>query len=131
MADTKLDIEFQTGRREYWAVRFAPGETVAGTVHVLTDQSVKCRHLHVRLGWHTEGRGGRDAKTVAEVDLYQGQIEPNMPLSRPFQLELPESPWSYAGHYVSILWDVTAQIDVPWARDVTASVPIVLAPAPR
>ena len=48
-----------------------------------------------------------------------------------FHLVVPDQPWSYAGHYVSIVWALEAMIDLPWSRDLRERMPVVIAPAWR
>jgi hypothetical protein len=128
MADADISItlrdEFAAGASGH----YEPHQVLQSSVVVRVDRSLNCRHVFARLVWHTEGRGDRDRGEVAEVDLYQGEIRPNAPLRQDFHFRLPESPWSYAGHYISIIWDVEVSLDVPLSRDPRANKRIILAP---
>lgn len=115
------------GGKEVTGVRhYQPGDVIQGSVSVTPESKLKCDHLYLRAVWHTEGRGDRDKGIAAEADLYQGEIAGGVPFHKTFHLNLPMEPWSYAGHYVNIVWEIEATIDVSWARDPKASVPIIL-----
>jgi hypothetical protein len=81
-----------------------------------------------RLEWHTEGRGDRDRDRVAEIGLAGAELTANSTVIRDFTLSVPNDPWSYAGHYVNIIWEVIVVADIPLARDVIRKEPIVVAP---
>jgi hypothetical protein len=55
---------------------------------------------------------------------------PGVAVTRPFRCKLPDSPWSYAGKIVSIVWEVTVQLDIPWAKDIKAVRRFTLRPEP-
>src|SRR3712207_5153293 len=97
--------------------RYVPGGTVRGSIRVTADADVSCKHLWARLQWHTEGRGDRDEGGVAEQDLFQGKLPARVPTSYDFAFTLPHEPWSYAGHLVSVVWEIAVSLDVPWGVD--------------
>jgi hypothetical protein len=103
---------------EYAAYRVL-GEPLSGKVRIAADEPATCRAVTVSLGWHTEGRGDRDEQTVWETRLHEGEI-PAGEMEFPFRAELPRGPMSYAGHYVNVLWEVAARIDLAWKRDPAA-----------
>jgi hypothetical protein len=117
MANVDIEVTLQNGTEQFGARQFRPGDVVQGSVTLYPDDDVKCDHLYVRLGWHTEGRGTRYREQANELDIYQGQLRNGMPQAFEFSFTLPEEPWSYEGHYVSVVWAVTVQVDVPWAKD--------------
>ena len=124
-ADISMTIQHDDGAGY---TTFAPGQQLRGTVMVVPDSDVNCEHLYVHLGWHTEGRGTRFTQKVETRDLYQGTLNAGRPYTREFDFVLPASPWSYDGHYISIVWEVTAQLDVRWAKDPQYSERIELRP---
>ncbi len=128
MAKADIRILFRGGEQEGELMRFEPGSYLEGSVEVIPENEVRCNHLYVRLQWHTEGRGDRDDATAAEQDLFQGTLKTGMPNSYDFRLPLPLQPWSYAGHYVNIIWAVAVDVDVPWAINPRYSQPFILAP---
>jgi hypothetical protein len=118
--------EFQGGG---WQ-RFEPGSLIEGTVQIVTDSDVRANHVWLRVQWHTEGRGDRDQGKAGEMDLFQGVLTAQTPLTQSFHFTLPHEPWSYAGRYINIIWEVTAEIDIPMAPDLRGSMPFILAPSP-
>ncbi len=107
---------------------FAPGSTLAGSVQIVTDSDVRANHVWVRLQWHTEGRGDTDQGRAAELDVFQGVLTARTPYTYGFNFALPREPWSYAGHYINIIWEVVAEIDVPMAPDLRHRQVFILAP---
>ena len=51
-----------------------------------------------------------------------------VPLMRDFSFTAPQAPWSYAGHHISIIWEVTVTVDIPWSPDAAWSERIILRP---
>jgi hypothetical protein len=130
MASAEVRVSLKGGVREGGMQRFQPGETVEGSVEVVADGNVKCNHLYVRLQWHTEGRGTQDTGKVSEMDVFQGSLSGGMPSAFPFYFVLPLEPWSYAGYYVSIVWEIHVELDVPWSRNPRHSHPFAMSPRP-
>ncbi len=125
---TTIDITIKNGEPAGMTKRFSPEETISGTLLVVPEKDLKCRHLYVRARWHTEGRGDRDSGVGAEVDLFQGTLKAGMPAEYPFELSLPREPWSYAGHYINIVWELEAVIDLRLTKDPRATIEFVMAP---
>ena len=111
--------------------RYAPGDSVSGTAEVVPDREGRCNGVVARLAWRTTGRGFVERGTAGDELLYSGPLAQGAPLLRDFSLTLPEAPWSYAGHYVSVVWEVTVTVDVPWSPDLTWSQQIVVRPASK
>lgn len=130
MAGATIEVSLSGGETTGTLTRYRPGETIRGEVLVIPDGDLRCNHLRARLKWHTEGRGDRDQETVAEADLFQGTLPAGMPRQYPFAFELPRQPWSYAGKYINIIWQIEVVIDVPMAKDPTHRQPFILAPDP-
>ena len=107
-----------------------PGDTLQGTVVIIPDKELDCKHLFIRLLWHTEGRGTRYSQNVDELDVYQGKLQQGFPTSFEFSFVLPYEPWSYEGHYVSVVWKVQAQIDLSLSRDPQGEKAFILRPLP-
>jgi len=125
---TSFEVRLIGGQPEGDLLRYAPGEEVAGTATIVTDSDLTGHHVYVRLHWHTEGRGDRDELNVLEDNVFQGTLKPGTPITHDFRFALPGSPWSFAGHYVSIVWAIQISIDVPMARDPVYYQPFVMAP---
>lgn len=131
MARVDITITLQEGHKSGGVMTFAPGELLRGTVTLYPDSDVNCRKAEVHLGWHTEGRGTMFAQKVAAQELFKGNLQAGRPVSYPFEFTLPQEPWSYDGHYINIVWDVTVLVDVPWAKDLQQKQLFVLRPSPQ
>ena len=118
MAAVKLEIELDPGPWDdpEWADYRAVEGTVSGRLTAITDEPITCRRLVVSVGWHTEGRGDKDQEAVGEETVFEGELRPDQP-SFPFSFPLPAGPVSYAGHYINIVWQVSANLDLAWKRD--------------
>ena len=127
-ADVEVRLILQGGETDGGVRCYEPGSTVRGMVQLVTGQDVKCDRVFVAIGWHTEGRGDRDAATVDQVDVARGPLKTNMSSTHSFVLTLPGQPWSYAGHYINIVWEVTATMAIPFTRDIKRTEPIVVVP---
>lgn len=129
MAKIDFNLALQGGEEEFDYRRFEAGSDLKGTVTLFPNEDVDCKHLYLRLLWHTEGRGSRYTATIEEHDLFQGKLQNGMPRSYDFHFVLPNDPWSFAGHYVSIVWKVQVQVDVAWASDPKDEIGFVLRPS--
>lgn len=109
--------------------RFNPGEHVSGHVTITPDKNIKARAVYIMARWHTEGRGDRDSGEVSQTLLAEGMLNRDMPLYYEFNLLLPIEPWSYAGHYINILWDLVVKIDIRLASDIEAAQRFILFPS--
>ena len=129
MAKADIEVLFHAVAQEYGMPRVEPGGTLSGTVRVTPDGDVRCNHLWVKLEWHTEGRGDRDRAEAKAIDIYQGTLTEGTTGEYPFAFDLPLEPWSYAGHYIHIVWNVLVDVDVPWSVNPRQAAPFILAPA--
>jgi hypothetical protein len=110
-------------------MRFEPGNTIQCSVNLTPQENIKCNKVVARVMWHTEGRGDRDEGVAVEIPIApQGTLEANRLIQQQFNVVLPKQPWSYAGYYVNIVWELKVSIDIPFASDINASQPFVLAP---
>ena len=128
MARAAIEIILHGGEAEEGLRRYLTGQELTCIVCVTPDDDVRCNHLLVRLQWHTEGRGDRDETIVSTADLYQGTLGGGVPGDYSFRFPLPREPWSYAGHYINIVWAIDVDIDVPWSRNPRHQQHFILAP---
>lgn len=128
MSKVDIDIQISGGESTYAAPLFRPGETVSGTVTLFPNEKISFRSIVIQLKWHTEGRGTRFEDIVEEVNVFEGELEQSMPASHEFRFVMPDQPWSYEGHYVSVVWGVSVKIDIPRAKDIHATANIILEP---
>jgi len=109
-----LQLQIQDGR-----TAFSPGETIAGTVSWQVAETPKSAALS--LIWTTRGKGTRDLEIVQAIPF----SDPRARDSRPFKITLPESPYSFSGQLISLIWTLELNLD---PGDECASVEIVIAP---
>jgi hypothetical protein len=128
MANANFQITFRGGELTGNLVRFEPGSRLEALVNVMPLENIRSKQVLARVGWHTEGRGDTNTQTVGELKLAQGALTANTPLSQAFSFDLPREPWSYAGHYVTIVWDVRVIVDITLGSDLQAVQPFILAP---
>jgi hypothetical protein len=128
MTQESFQITLTGGEPTLGGPRYAPGERLTGQISLFPEEDVRCRRVFVLLQWRTEGRGTPFSQTVSEITLREGDLIALNPLSFPFSFDLPEQPWSYEGHYIKIVWEVIANVDIPWGRDWVQTVPIVVEP---
>ncbi|MBM4425098.1 MAG: hypothetical protein FJ030_17250 [Chloroflexi bacterium] len=128
MATADIQISVSGGDSVGGMMRFDPGGTLQGAVQVTPRDNINCKAVTVRLGWHTEGRGDRASGNAVEIPIAQGNLSANTPIYHQFSVILPREPWSYAGHYINIIWEVKVTIDIPLAPDINAAQLFVLAP---
>jgi hypothetical protein len=126
MADVDIELALQGGEVENGGRRYEPSSPVHGSARLTPHGTVECRRVVARLEWHTEGSGDRDRECVDEVELVKVSL--SEPLVRRFTLTVPQQPWSYAGHYINIIWQVRVIVDIPFAPDISSEEPIVVAP---
>jgi len=131
MARADISITLRDQPEGEGPLNFHPGAVVQGYVEILPHEDLQCRHVFARLRWQTEGRGDRDEGVGIEQDLFQGKLQSGLSRTFSFHLVVPDQPWSYAGHYVSIVWALEVMIDLPWSRDLRERMPVVIAPAWR
>ena len=122
MAKPVLNIELDPGpwKDPKWADHRATGGRFSGRVIMSSDEAVTCRKLFVRVGWITEGRGDTNTEHCFETTLFEGQVPLNE-TSYEFSCVLPLGPMSYSGHYINIMWQVHAQLDLSWRVDPKAT----------
>ncbi|MCW3059200.1 MAG: hypothetical protein JWQ02_1021 [Capsulimonas sp.] len=126
MAFAKIEMTFDEGQSFSPPPMFRAGQVVRGLVTVTPNADVECRHLWVTLQWRTEGRGERETGVAQKEDIFQGRLTHGTPVQIPFQFTLPQSPWSYSGKYVSIVWEVAVDVDVPWKVNPRGALPFIL-----
>ena len=108
---------------------FHPKNALEGIVEIHPTHDIKCRAVEIKIGWHTEGRGTR-AEGYPYIDRRDDITELSMmqPFIEQFSFVIPSEPWSFSGHYVSIVWSVEVKVDIAMGRDLTHSEPFVMQP---
>lgn len=81
-------------------ISFLPQEKVEGHINWQVDQAPQS--VILRLFWHTTGRGTTDVQIVDEMVLQDEECGG----SAAFTLQLPESPYSFSGQLISLIWSL-------------------------
>ena len=93
---------------------FHPGNILEGVVKVMPDVEIpNVRKFEVKVGWTTQGKGNVEQKTIhswVQDDIVS--IKANVPILQDFAVTLPDSPLSFKGHYIHIIWSVDVHIEV-------------------
>lgn len=123
-----IQLTLCDGQDEGGLMRYEPEQTMRGTIQLTPDSGdLNCKHIFVRLQWHTEGRGDRDEQCIAQLDVFQGTLQARIPTTYNFTFMLPRQPWSYVGHYINIVWEIEVEVDVAWSINPRRSQPFVMA----
>jgi hypothetical protein len=114
---SELSLRLEEGRRA-----FAPGDRVRGTATWSLRRQPTL--VEVRLYWKTVGKGTTDLQVVdvarAEAAIPSGE--------RRFEFRLPETPYSFSGRLVSVVWAVELVVE---PTDQSCREEIVVAPGGR
>jgi hypothetical protein len=95
MSQDQLAVFLPPGR-----TAFHPGERIDVTVLWALEQAPA--QIEVRLFWQTRGKGTQDL----EVALREWIMGPAVAGEQVVSLTLPQSPWSFSGKLVSLIWGV-------------------------
>jgi hypothetical protein len=98
---------------------FLPGEEMAGEVSWHADAAPRSAEL--RLFWHTQGKGTRDVEVIETISFES----PARQDRRDFRFTLPESPYSFSGKLVSLIW----ALELVLSTDETERLEIVISPS--
>jgi hypothetical protein len=90
---SELEIKTHEDRTD-----FLPGEELAGEVSWQTDSAPG--PVELRLFWHTEGKGTRDVEVIECISFNV----PGRQDRRDFRFQLPDSPYSFSGKLISVVW---------------------------
>ncbi len=130
MDKVTFNITLQEGVTEGDFMRYEPGSPISGLVQVIPNEDIlKARRTSVRLRWRTAGRGDLNSKSLGEIEISRGSLVKGRPIEKEFQFQLPNDPWSYSGHYISIVWDILVYVDVPLSVDPKHTQPFIMRPA--
>lgn len=92
-----MEIHIRDGQKG-----FRPGETLAGEISWLLD--LRPESVELRLFWFTRGRGTEDVELVQTIPF----DNPGQEDQRSFQVRLPESPYSFSGKLITLVWALEA-----------------------
>jgi hypothetical protein len=98
MATAAFQFNWRGGEPLGGLTRFDPAGRLEGVAQILPKDNIRSKHVVVRIGRHTEGHGDRDGAMIGELQMAQGQLTANTPLTQSFSIDLPRERWSFAGH---------------------------------
>jgi hypothetical protein len=119
----KCSVEVRLERRGQapeWVPAYRHDEQVAGAVHVVVSEPVRCKGLDLQLRHtredHFEHAASKGYRNSGEPErLFEGNWEAGEHVY-PFSLPAPWPP-SHDGLNMSSSWALHAAADIPWARD--------------
>ena len=126
----EIDFTMQIDAADFYGgvTRLDPGSLLRGQVRLVSREDIRSRGVRLRLQWFTSGRGDSDRQIIEEVTLAEGDLHAGIPLETDFSFRLPKQPWSYAGHYVNIIWSLNIIVDIPLGRDIVHDERLIVAP---
>jgi hypothetical protein len=77
---------------------FAPGEILKGKA--VWQMETASKKIFLRLFWFTRGKGTEDIEVISEI-VFEHSLAAE---SRSFKITLPQSPYSFSGKLVSLIW---------------------------
>ena len=131
MAKADIQVTLEGDAYEGNFPLYHPGELIQGSAVVEVSKDTDCRAVRARLMWHTEGKGDRDEGVIDEQVLQEGMLRAGTPHRYRFSFTAGETPWSYIGKLITIIWEVEVMVDVAWARDPRGSQLFILRPEAR
>lgn len=112
----EMVVELSTGEEQNGVPTFLPHNEVSGSVIITPEADINAENILIALNWFTEGRGDTDRGVIAQRDMGPIFLSSNIPQSFEFSFPLPDQPWSFAGHYINIIWAVTISVERKPAR---------------
>ncbi len=125
---TSADNPIRIRIKEEGSLRFPPGELIEGLVEIFPETMMRCRAVDISVLWYTEGKGRRDEGIVQSWHYDVEQIGPGQSFSEGFSATLPSAPWSYAGHFINIVWVIHVKIDIPMSADMNREARFLVLP---
>jgi hypothetical protein len=86
-----------------------PGGFVRGGFRVLTEAPLPVERVELSVVWQTSGRGDADESVVHLEAMAEGETL-TAERAFPFQVQLPDRPWSYSGQLIKISWTVRVRV---------------------
>lgn len=111
--DLSISIALDDGDRVY-----SPGETLSGRYWIVSRDPQQIKAVEASVLWHTRGKGDED---MAVHDFWRRDLdeESQFDLRRPesFSTTLPNTPLSYDGRIVKLLWSVRVRVILHRGKD--------------
>lgn len=100
---------------------FRPGDEVSG--RAWWEFEMRPREVVARLFWYTEGKGTQDV-VVIQAETFPA---PERQDQRKFSFRLPDGPFSFSGHLISLIWGVEV-VGVSVTGEESARAEIIVSP---
>jgi hypothetical protein len=111
MSGVRVTVEIDNFKPLYF-----PGDILAGWYRLTGDELPELHSLEVSVQWHTEGKGDEDLGVhfFEKVSLQQN---PDAGTVRRFSTRLPQSPLSFEGLLVKIVWSVRVRAKIRGGKE--------------
>jgi hypothetical protein len=115
MTPRPIEILFDNDRTQ-----FEPGNELSGQFLVVPEDARSLKAIELSILWYTEGKGDEDLGVhyFERLDSQNGSNDLRRPI--PFRTRLPNSPLSYHGSIVKIVWCVRVRAFVHRGDDLVA-----------
>jgi hypothetical protein len=111
---------------------YLPGDTISGVYFLNAADPTEVRACEVSILWYTLGKGEEDmAVHYFKRETFDEQTAPDLRAPRRFASELPNSPLSYDGRIVKIIWCVRGRVFLRRGREAVNEQPFQLGATPR
>lgn len=111
--------------------RYRPGETLSGEYRLESITTAEVRAVEVSVLWYTEGKGDED---LAVHDFQRRSADDGdwIDARKPgrFDTALPNTPLSYDGVIVKLIWCVRVRVFLARGKDVLGELPFQLGNVP-
>lgn len=114
---------------------YEPGARLSGRVRFTPGDAATVSAAFVGIDWSTRGKGNahRSRSVQEKLAVPEGgqAVGAGQTVEWPFSCQLPQSPWSYTGQLISIVWEVAATVRVSWETDPDGVREFTLRPSAR
>lgn len=111
---------------------YLPGDTISGVYLLNVADPAEVRACEVSILWYTLGKGEEDMGVhYFKRETFDEQAVCDIRAPRRFAGELPNSPLSYDGRIVKIIWCVRARVFLLRGREAVNEQPFQLGATPR
>ena len=111
---------------------YRPGERLSGRYSLEGVPSIEVRACELSVLWHTEGKGDEDLSVhyFERVEPQNGECA-DFRQPRYFGTELPNSPLTYSGLIVKIVWCVRVRFFLTRGKELSLEIPFQLGTVPQ
>ncbi|MCZ7648656.1 MAG: hypothetical protein M5U26_25925 [Planctomycetota bacterium] len=104
-----------------------PGEALRGGWRYNSEEPLEVKRAEVRVFWFTEGKGDCDSGVHgSQASVEDGTLDAGRAF--PFEVALPDEPWTYDGRLVKIRWAVRVNVTPRQGQEFAADASFQLRP---